>query len=436
MAKKRVKIGAGQSVGWGETDDTRYEIFENAPPPPRPQMQAPSEQQTQAPPTTTGMQDYYKERPGEVSPLMKRRIDFEQFLIQRNKVPVGVTRQQISQEVNRRSKQREEELFLSVFGGQYRFEDLNELGPQENSAWRKALLQDRKKIESGLIQGVEIDLAKHQNEMKIWDETIGKAPKEPDELNRQLERWKELKKTGQENSFEANAIEARINKLSSTSGMSFEVLPDGTVRMTQGALGDKLPSTQKFQQTAQLDRYDTVVDIIDTTLSNIEQSPTRAGVIGSIRGFAQKVAGVAGDIAPKTLAETMRKTIEIIPGITPEQKNDLSGYFDPAIPENEIYENTIALELAKLRVTSGGGGIRAIDRAFKAAQKDVKITGMFSSNEVMARLKKVREEFTTERGKQSKRLTGGDKDRKIVKTGIYNGRKVVEYSDGEIGYAD
>jgi len=176
MAKKRVKIGAGQSVGWAETDDTRYEIFENAPPPPRPQMQAPSEQQTQAPPTTTGMQDYYKERPGEVSPLMKRRIDFEQFLIDRNKVPVGVTRQEIAREVNRTSKMNEETTFLKVFGGRYRFEDRNELAPQDRASWQRALLSDRKQIESRIIQGVETDLAKHQNEMKIWDETIGKAP--------------------------------------------------------------------------------------------------------------------------------------------------------------------------------------------------------------------------------------------------------------------
>ena len=261
----------------------------------------------------------------------------------------------------------------------------------------------------------------------------GRESEPKDELSRHIERFNALRSSGKGDSFEAKTLEARIGKLTERGGMSFEVLPDGTVRMVQGSLGQKLPATQQFTQQSQLDRYNTVIDVIDTTIKNIEESPSRAGVIGSIRSLAQKAAGVVGDVSPDILADTMRKSVNAIPGLDDKQKGELSGYFDPAIPENEIYENTIALELAKLRLTAGGGGIRAIDRAFKDAKKDVAITGMFSSNEVTARLKKVREEFVTEKTKQEKRLTGG---RSVVRTGIYNGKKVIEYSDGAIEYAD
>jgi len=264
-----------------------------------------------------------------------------------------------------------------------------------------------------------------------WGEPI--EPK--DELNRQLERWNALKSQGKGDSFEAKAIEARIGKLTESGGMSFEVSPDGTVRMVQGGLGKALPATQKFTQQSQLDRYNTVIDVIDNTISNIQESPSRAGVIGSIRSLAQKAVGVAGDVSPDILADMMHKSVNAIPGLSEKQKGELSGYFDPAIPENEIYENTIALELAKLRVTAGGGGIRAIDRAFRDAKNDVAVTGMFSSNEVVARLKKVREEFMTEKVKQENRLNGGG-EKTVVRTGTLNGRRVQMYSDGAVEYAD
>ena len=191
--------------------------------------------------------------------------------------------------------------------------------------------------------------------------------------------------------------------------LSIMFTPEGGVHFQQGSmsgLGGALTARDALAQQSQRDRLGVVIDTIDSVIDNIEQSPTRAGVWGGIRGAAQKIAGVAEDIAPETLARTMKTTVENIPGLSKEQREGMSGYFDSAIPENEIYSNTIALELAKLRVLAGGGSIRAIESAFKAARKDVALTGAFSSQEALTRLRTVRREFESERQNLEQRLSG------------------------------
>ena len=159
----------------------------------------------------------------------------------------------------------------------------------------------------------------------------------------------------------------------------------------------KLPPSRAMNEASSVDRLKTAIDVTDQVINSLKEDSTRGGFIGGLRSIVQKTMGIMGDITPEVVSEHVAPLAREV---------GLSDYFDPALPENEILENLLALELAKLRVTSGGGGIRAVGAAFKAAQKDVAITGFSSSRNVIQRLQKVREEFSTERNAAISRLTG------------------------------
>ena len=137
-------------------------------------------------------------------------------------------------------------------------------------------------------------------------------------------------------------------------------------------------------------------------IAKIEENPLRAGVPGAILGFVQSMLGITADTAAG-IASVVGVTIEELPGISQDDIEKLGGFFDPSLPEMEIYENTIALELAKLRILSGGQGIRALTTAFEDAKRDVDIAGFFDSRTVLARLNAVRREMVTERTKLLRR---------------------------------
>jgi hypothetical protein len=233
---------------------------------------------------------------------------------------------------------------------------------------------------------------------------VARVPEQArDEFNRNLDELMEMEKNGEQGTPRYNLMAQRVQRQtqSNQQGLSIQFNPDGTVSaITQGpaaGLGSKLTGSQALQEKAQVDRLGTVIDLIDTTVGQIREKPGRAGVTGELASFAQKIVGVAGDIAPEQLAAAVGKTAA---------QFGLGSYFDPKLPESEIYENTIALELAKMRVTAGGGGIRAVESAFKAAKNDVKLRGLTSSQEVVTRLETVRREFDVERNKLTQRLSG------------------------------
>ena len=130
--------------------------------------------------------------------------------------------------------------------------------------------------------------------------------------------------------------------------------------------------------------------------------------------------GVANDATPTQIAEAAKVTISQMKGIPDEQRENISTFFDPALSELEIYQNTIALELAKMRVTSGGGGIRAMESAFRDARKDAAIFSqrgkmLFSTQEALTRYETILNEFSTERDKLKRRLVGGGGKPKVIK---------------------
>jgi hypothetical protein len=235
------------------------------------------------------------------------------------------------------------------------------------------------------------------------------------EFERNVKSLAEMELAGDTDSNEYKLIAARVAKQTqlTNEGVAISFNPDdGTFTVVQGTnpaqgLGATLSGAQALNEKKQLDRIDTTINLIDSTLTIIREDPSTAGVLGQVKDIAQRIVGVAADTGADALATAILDEISGLPGLDDEQKRGLGAFFDPTLPETQIYQNTIALELAKLRVVSGGGGIRAIESAFKTARDDVNIRGLFSSKDAATRLQAVRNEFATERQKLVDRLGGG-----------------------------
>jgi hypothetical protein len=227
-----------------------------------------------------------------------------------------------------------------------------------------------------------------------------------------LNRLLTLEGEGKTDGTEYKMLAARLTRMTegNNQGVAMSFNPEtGEFTVMQGAdpggqMRTALGASTAIRQQEQLDRLNTVIGLVDRTSDIIAADPTVSGVVGSVRSFAQKVLGVAEDATPRAVVDAARRSVQSLSGVPAGDVEKLLGAFDPELPEVQIYENTLALELAKLRVLSGGGGIRAIESAFRAAQRDVAVTGLFSSGEASTRLATVRAEFAAERDKLQRRL--------------------------------
>jgi hypothetical protein len=199
-------------------------------------------------------------------------------------------------------------------------------------------------------------------------------------------------------------IKKRLEYLTreSKDGLSIRFNQDGTVStITQGGnggIGAQLPATQALNQKAQVDNLESTIKILDTVIGQVEIDKSTTGITGSLKSWAQKIVGMAEDAAPEAVVSAISQTANSF---------GLGSYFDKNLPEQEIYQNTIALELAKLRVSAGdSNNPKAIKAAFDAAREDVSLRGFTSSKEVKARLEVIRREFQSARDKLVQRLSG------------------------------
>jgi hypothetical protein len=203
---------------------------------------------------------------------------------------------------------------------------------------------------------------------------------------------------------EYQMIKQRLEYLTreSKDGLSIRFNQDGTVStITQGGnggIGAQLPATQALNQKAQVDNLESTIKILDTVIGQVEIDKSTTGITGSLKSWAQKIVGMAEDAAPEAVVSAISQTANSF---------GLGSYFDKNLPEQEIYQNTIALELAKLRVSAGdSNNPKAIKAAFDAAREDVSLRGFTSSKEVKARLEVIRREFQSARDKLVQRLSG------------------------------
>ena len=261
---------------------------------------------------------------------------------------------------------------------------------------------------------------------------LGLGPEKLSEFEKLSNEVIAMERAGLRDTREYKDRSSRLAKLISSDKMTVEYdSKSGTFTLTQGSspatlgettkpgagLGGGLTAPQALVQGERLDNLNDTIKSLDSTIEAIVQEPSRAGVFGSIRRGAQTIVGVGGDLAKIVsaasgvdlikLGAASRQELITDKGIPKNIKETLLPYFDPKLTEMELFENTLAIQLAKLRILSGGSDIRAIESAFKIAQKDTKMTGLKSSQEVLTKLNAIRNEFITSRDRLGSRLGGG-----------------------------
>ena len=176
----------------------------------------------------------------------------------------------------------------------------------------------------------------------------------------------------------------------------------------------------KGDQIRQAQRLSTLqgnVALVDLLLDRLKEDPTRFGVMGSVRGAVQGTAAITSDLAEVIknssggmvdLNQTAANIAQSLKGSPIE--DEMAGFFDPKLSDLDLLENTLAFELARLRLEKSKGEIRALTAAFRDAKKDVNLKGLTSSRDVEARLRSVREQFATELAEVSRIVTGKQAD--------------------------
>ena len=157
----------------------------------------------------------------------------------------------------------------------------------------------------------------------------------------------------------------------------------GRPNMRGGGLTSVLNPSQAVESQKSRDNLKTNIDTINTLLGQIEADTSTVGIQGMVSSFFQKTIGMIGDLSGNIVSKEVIENF----GIDPDD------FFNPNLSQQEVVQNNLALELAKLRVQRGGGNMRAMAGPFKAALKDVDLRGFTSSEAVMEKLKTIRKEF-------------------------------------------
>lgn len=147
-----------------------------------------------------------------------------------------------------------------------------------------------------------------------------------------------------------------------------------------------------------------------STLAKVRESiiedRSRSGVAGSVKRFIQEGVGIVGDFADLGI-----DVPDFISGILPQVSDDIksgaadqgiSGFFDASIPENDVFENSLAYALARAR--KGSGRLNRDDLI--NARRDTRITGLTSSDAVLSRLKAIEEELAAAEADFESRIEG------------------------------
>ena len=157
----------------------------------------------------------------------------------------------------------------------------------------------------------------------------------------------------------------------------------GRPNISGGGLTSVLNSSQAVASQKNRDNLKQNIDTINTLLGQIEADTSTVGIQGMVSSFFQKTIGMIGDLSGNIVSKEVIENF----GIDPDD------FFNPNLSQQEVVQNNLALELAKLRVQRGGGNMRAMAGPFKAALKDVDLRGLTQSKAVIEKLKEIREEF-------------------------------------------
>jgi hypothetical protein len=155
--------------------------------------------------------------------------------------------------------------------------------------------------------------------------------------------------------------------------------------------GDMTPQ-QQFRESDEANRLRGAIANVDTLLELAETEPSLFGLSGSVRATLQNAGAILGGLPGISQAIDAASSFAE-KSVGPEFRAE---FFDPNLPANEVIANTIAMDLARTRITRGGDPTRAVETAFRRAREDLQLTGFTSVNSVKARLGVARQLFSSE----------------------------------------
>lgn len=164
---------------------------------------------------------------------------------------------------------------------------------------------------------------------------------------------------------------------------------------------------------------------IDGIIKGIQANPSRGGALGTVSRLFQKGTGIIGDFVQADAAIKFTNDISsrVLHDIASEQADKaISGFFDPALSQNTVFENSLAYALA--RALKGSGKLNKDD--VESARKSVSITGLFSVREVLSQLQAVDGLLATSEGGLQQRIKGitGNKKESLPQFEVKDGRLV------------
>lgn len=253
---------------------------------------------------------------------------------------------------------------------------------------------------------------------KVVAERLAFGKEDTDSFFRALDELERLSGEGKTpaNNKRAAALQKRLDSLTEGKGFAIKFNPNGTIEaIVQGGdskgLFSSLSGKQQLESAERADALVRAIGTFDEVIAKIDEDPTAFGALGSVRKAVQTMTGIAGDLGE--LIEGV-SGVDINKGVSAATRfladnnleGEFEGFFDPQLSKTKLLENTLAFELARLRLIGSGGDMRALRQAFLDARDDVNLTGLTASRDVRARLVDIRGQFARELSDLSRRLSG------------------------------
>jgi hypothetical protein len=132
---------------------------------------------------------------------------------------------------------------------------------------------------------------------------------------------------------------------------------------------------------------------VQQMLQSVREDKSRAGITGTLRRWGQTAFGITSDLADLgvdvggIIGDTV---LDLKEDLNADQAEaEMASFFDKSLPQNTVFENSLAYQLARAR--KGDKRINMED--FRIAKSDVNLTGLTSSDDVIARLQAIDMEF-------------------------------------------
>lgn len=227
-------------------------------------------------------------------------------------------------------------------------------------------------------------------------EPIFKAPPPP-ALIQLMERRNLLHEENPDNPDIA-LLDAHLQPVAAKAGFSFAMAPDGTLVFGEGTapaaqqLGIITTAARRDKTIGNRDFTQNVVAQIDDWIKLGTDDPTLLGAVGSARRAGQSVLGMGKDVGRllpgsdaifKIADQLAKKFVDL--GIVDEDLA-FSELQNPNVPALQVFENTIAMAIARNRQPQD----RILKDVYLSAKEDAKITGFKSSYDVIQKMRTLR----------------------------------------------